>query len=120
MPHPWLAARVANVVAVSEAWRAGQRGRMSAAQRGAAQMIDAASTRLQSRRCRQERCCCSCLLERAPSPSPPWLQAVVKACAGNFTIFPIYLGSFFLYMGLLEGLRPAQALQKLRQAFVPT
>lgn len=48
------------------------------------------------------------------------LQAMVKACAGNFTIFPLYLGSFFLYMGLLEGLPPRQAVQKLRQAFVPT
>ena len=54
------------------------------------------------------------------SPTPPRPQAVVKACAGNVTIFPLYLGSFFLYMGLLEGLRPAQAVQKLRQAFVPT
>lgn len=54
------------------------------------------------------------------APPCPWPQAVVKACAGNFTIFPLYLGSFFLYMGLLEGLRPAQAVQKLRQAFLPT
>lgn len=47
-------------------------------------------------------------------------MATIKACAGNFTIFPLYLGSFFLYMGLLEGLTPPQAVQKLRQAFVPT
>ncbi len=50
----------------------------------------------------------------------PHAQAMVKACAGNFTIFPLYLGSFFLYMGLLEGLPPPEAVQKLRQAFVPT
>lgn len=61
----------------------------------------------------------SCTLQPC-SPSFIYLQATVKACAGNFTIFPLYLGSFFLYMGLLEGLTPPQAVQKLRQAFAPT
>ena len=51
---------------------------------------------------------------------PHAAQAAVKACAGQFTIFPVYLGAFYCYMGLLEGLQPRQAVQKVQQAFLPT
>ena len=55
-----------------------------------------------------------------PTMPPHAAQAAVKACAGQFTIFPVYLGAFYCYMGLLEGLQPRQAVQKVQQAFLPT
>lgn len=45
------------------------------------------------------------------APLPPRLpnvQAAIKTAVGQFTLFPVYLGSFFAYMGLLEGLPPRQ------------
>lgn len=56
----------------------------------------------------------------APRPAVLTLQALLKTGVGQVTLFPAYLSAFYLYMGVLEGLSPAQAVQKLRQAFVPT
>lgn len=39
---------------------------------------------------------------------------------GQLTVFPVYLSSVFCYLGLLEGLSPAQAAQKVQQTFLPT
>lgn len=38
----------------------------------------------------------------------PAAQALVKTAAGQATLFPLYTTLFFTYMGLLEGLTPAQ------------
>lgn len=47
-------------------------------------------------------------------------KALIKTAAGQATLFPLYTSLFFTYMGLLEGLTPAQCVAKVRQAFPPT
>lgn len=47
-------------------------------------------------------------------------KALVKTAAGQVTVFPVYIASFFGYMGLLEGLSPAQCVSKVQQAMAPT
>lgn len=43
-----------------------------------------------------------------PCRPAPAMQALIKTAAGQATLFPLYTSLFFTYMGLLEGLTPAQ------------
>lgn len=47
-------------------------------------------------------------------------NSVVKALAGNLTIFPAYVAAFFTYMGVLEGRDPSGIGSKVQQSFTPT
>ncbi|PSC72962.1 peroxisomal membrane [Micractinium conductrix] len=47
-------------------------------------------------------------------------KALVKTAAGQITLFPLYTASFFMYMGILEGLPPAQAAIKVQRVLPPT
>ena len=46
--------------------------------------------------------------------------SIMKAFAGNVTIFPVYVTGFFAYMGALEGLDAKGIGHKLQNSFVPT
>jgi len=59
------------------------------------------------------------LLERWLGPARTVGAVLKKSAAGNLTVFPVYLAAFYLYMGLLEGKRGHELLQKY-SAFVPS
>lgn len=47
-------------------------------------------------------------------------QAMYKTAIGQVSVFPLYVASFYSYMGILEGLSPPQCVEKVSKAFVPT
>eukprot|EP00270_Netrium_digitus_P019080 TRINITY_DN741_c0_g1_i1.p1 TRINITY_DN741_c0_g1~~TRINITY_DN741_c0_g1_i1.p1 ORF type:complete len:216 (+),score=36.27 TRINITY_DN741_c0_g1_i1:111-758(+) len=50
-------------------------------------------------------------------PAKSLQMAVQKSLIGQFTLFPTYVTSFFLYMGLLEGRSGAALLDKVKAGF---
>lgn len=52
--------------------------------------------------------------------SPTLKSAITKVMIGQLTLFPTYLASFTVYMGLLEGLSLQQCQEKLKRTFVDT
>jgi hypothetical protein len=46
--------------------------------------------------------------------------SAVKAIAGNLSIFPVYVSTFYFYMGMLEGLSPREAVSKVQRCFWPS
>ncbi|KAG7668968.1 hypothetical protein Ndes2526B_g00683 [Nannochloris sp. 'desiccata'] len=59
-------------------------------------------------------------LDRTLGQSATLRQAALKTALGQVTIFPIYVATFFTYMGLLEGLSLAQCKEKVMKAAPPT
>ena len=55
-------------------------------------------------------------LDRLFGPAPTLKTALTKTTAGQLTLFPVYVGAFFTYMGVLEGLSWRQCKEKLRSA----
>ena len=55
-------------------------------------------------------------LDRRFGASTSLSTAVIKTAVGQVTIFPVYLASFFTYMGLLEGLSLQECAQKVMHA----
>jgi protein Mpv17 len=52
--------------------------------------------------------------------SPTLKSAIIKVAIGQLTLFPTYLASFTIYMGLLEGLSLQQCQEKLKRTFADT
>jgi hypothetical protein len=58
---------------------------------------------------------CSCVSASLPHP-----QALKKSLAGQVTLFPVWLGTFFTAMAVLEGRGLEGGMQKLRDNFGTT
>ncbi|KAF5825931.1 hypothetical protein DUNSADRAFT_5855 [Dunaliella salina] len=48
------------------------------------------------------------------------LQVCMKVVTGQFSLFPAYLSSFFMYISLLEGKGLEGGLQRIEDCFFPT
>lgn len=59
-------------------------------------------------------------LDKTLGQSSTFKQAALKTALGQVTIFPVYVVSFFTYMGLLEGLSLEQCREKVIKAAPPT
>ncbi|KAL4857384.1 PXMP2/4 family protein 4 [Chlorella vulgaris] len=59
-------------------------------------------------------------LDATLGPSVTFQRAALKSLTGQVTVFPVYLASFFVLMGTLEGLQPQQCAAKVQAALVPT
>ena len=53
-------------------------------------------------------------------PSKSIQTAAAKMASGQFTVFPVYLLTFFYYMGFLEGLNHEERVHKVEKGFLPT
>lgn len=59
-------------------------------------------------------------LDRTFGSSATLAKAATKTLVGQVTLFPVYVVSFFYYMGALEGLNHAERIEKVRRAAPPT
>jgi protein Mpv17 len=59
-------------------------------------------------------------IDKTLGPSATLVQAVKKTALGQVTVFPVYVASFFSYMGLLEGLSLEQCREKVVKTAPPT
>jgi protein Mpv17 len=59
-------------------------------------------------------------LDKTLGQSTTFRKAALKTALGQVTIFPIYVATFFTYMGLLEGLSLDQCKEKVIKAAPPT
>ena len=55
-----------------------------------------------------------------PGAAPTFRLALTKTLIGQVTVFPVYLVSFFTYMGFLEGLNVRECSEKVRRVVPST